>query len=328
MKDIACKSIYNYRIVKYFILSICVLSSTFYLVLEWEHTGLINDSIFIGMILGATVILIQGLIGITKYIDVNGITFFINMYEGLDIYEVQKNYQSDLNAIFNKKYSALFGLMFSLTFAFAIWYLKVWAEDTLLRMLFISFLIFVNFCTGTAIYALSRFFKICYNWSSNIKIEFWQKETETIIFIRKLRNKVLTSMSVYISLCLSSILFSNIKINSLFFLYTFFSVILVSLAYFIPEIPIKTKTSKIKDKMIRDINHQVSVEYKNAFDIAKESGNEIDLTRLNALFDMKDKIEQVAISKINKTNLVSLLSFIFITALPVFVQILLERVVS
>ena len=134
---------------------------------------------------------------------------------------------------------------------------------------------------------------------------------------------VLFTAVVYCTTSLSSILFTQIKINAIVVIYVIFAMTLVIVALSLTSILLK--------KRIQEVNMNVTekIDFKIASIILKEVENdrldEEKINKMNELIEMKEYIERKEKGSVNFAKLASNIGLLFITVIPIVLQWILER---
>lgn len=305
------------------ILFLCLFAaSSLYVFTEWYYNHKIADSIFVAMLLFASYFLVKRLGKLLEHLSNTGPVFYIDNF-GISSEHKDSLHalEADIRKIFSNRNSILVGLFFALLFISGILYLGIWSENSIVQLSLVLFLGVINFITGCGIYSLLNFLLLIHKWISTMSIDIWQIQSESISYIRAFRDKAVNTISIYVSICLSSIVFSVIQVSSFFIWYTLFAIMLLAIAFFLPEIEIRRRTTKEQEKVIRDFDKKIKEEYEKIL-----HAQEINLKHITELFSIREKFCNIFKENSIHTTVSSFLSVVLITAFPVLLQILLEKV--
>lgn len=300
----------------------------FYLYFQWSYTNVIKDSLFIGLLLGATLLLLQAMRYLYIFVVNNNMSFFSFSMEGEEYEKVVSAANKLCGSIFNTKSMIISGLLYGSAVGSAVFLMDIWTEETSLRILLFLFLFIINFVTGIGFYGLIMFFLQSWKISRIVKVNLWQRQNPSTLFLRKITHTTAIIASIYICMCMASILFSVIPFGSLTIGYSVFAGIIIIACLIVPEIPIRRKIATEKRETIMDINSQLQIEFKKALNEAKNSQKGIDLTKIDSLISLRQKIEKISVWPFGLRTVVTAVSVIVVTSLPGILQFILEKLFS
>jgi hypothetical protein len=298
-----------------------------YLALQWQRTGKIKHGLFVGLLLGATLILLQGMRSIYKYVTTNIVSFFAFAQEKKSFDEIRKQADAYCNKIFNTRDMSISGVLYGLIIGSAIFVMNIWKTEGLLKIFLFCFLFSVNFVTGIGFYGLLKFFVSSWELGKLVKTDLWQRENPTMWFFRKVKKSTSLIAIVYITICVTSIYLSqDFRAEYLTSVYSIFAGLIVILVFILPEIPIRKKIIIAKQKALTTINDQVQGEFRNAFEEAKSENKEIDLSKIERLIVLREKIEKISVWPFGLDTFTTAFSVVLITILPIILEFILNRV--
>lgn len=301
---------------------ILIITGIVYIFLEFSINDKVDDSLFIGLLFGASFILLFGIKWIKSF-------FIIRLKEFVDSLNIRENlffenFNIKLFKIFNNPITFLVGLLYGIAVAVLVFNLDIWHGEITLNILLSVFLFIVNFLTGSVIYALINLFAFLYKSSSNINIGIYDRYNKGANFITDLSKRTTIIASFYVAFSITSIYFSNLPINTLIISYSIFAGGVILIAYIIPMIPIRNKILVKKNKAI----HGLSAEIQNEFDqliINSNLKKEIDISRYNSLIEIRSKVSSLNTLPIGAKTFLNSLSILIVTLIPIAVQVILEN---
>lgn len=325
--DNAIPSDWFYRQPRVIVLIILINIATgfLYLIQQWITTNDIIDSFFVGLLLGATLLLLQGIHYMHAFVLKDILSFFIPIKSEIDYKEMTQIAKEFIRSIFNNAYMTLSGCVYGLIISLAVYSLNVWQQHQSLNIFLSLFIFTINFVTGLGFYGLIVFFKKSVMLSKIIKVDLWQTENPSTVFLRKLTVRTAMLASFYICICIGSIYFSILPLGSLTIGYSIFSGVIIVIAFILPEIPILKKVAESRSKVLAELNNQIQIEFKRAFGKDNNYDN-LDISRLETLLKFKEKIETINIWPFKIKIITTSFSVLFVTFLPVLLKVVLERI--
>ncbi|MBO3117496.1 hypothetical protein J4050_12100 [Winogradskyella sp. DF17] len=300
-------------------LVLLIVSSLAYIILQYSSIQNVTDSIFIGLLLGGTFVLILGVKWIQNYTSNNSIQF-IEALSDFDHSFVTKLYR----AVFNKSKVAIIGVGYGLLIGLSPFYFNLWDDNFKLNLFLCFFLFLVNFLTGASIYALSQLFILLYKTSKNIKAKIYDRTDITIRYVTELSKKMSVVAAFYVAFSMGSIYFSKYPLNSLIIGYGIFAAIVIVSAYIIPMIPIRNKIQKQKSKLKDEVSELLQQEFESMLTKAKND-QPISSEKYHSLLELRGKIANIPSLPVGMKTVWNSLSLFGITILPIIVQIILEK---
>jgi hypothetical protein len=297
-----------------------------YLAIEWTCTGHIQDGLFIGLLLGATLLLLQGMRAIFRYVVNNIIAFFAFALEKKNYEEISARSKVYCHDIFNSRNMILSGILYGLVVGSSIFFMNIWKEEGLLKIFLFLFLFIINFVTGIGFYGMVKFFVNSWKIGKFVKVDLWQRVNPTMSFFQRVKRDTALIAIAYISICISSIFFSGLRYESLSIGYSIFAGIVVLLVFVLPEIPIRKKIMFSKKKALAAINNQLQSEFQQALDEAKSADKEIDLSKIERLIILREKIHKISAWPFGLHTIGTAISVIIITILPIVLEYILKRI--
>ena len=286
-----------------------------YLAAEWIFNGKIDDILFLLLLTAATVFLNfrqKKLYHLLQESE-DGKSFFQSLYpngEGL----------KQLANLFMQKSSDFFALVFATLFA-TIMYLYILQEElVILKIAFAALLFSANIPTGLAIARIIKYFYYTIQWISRIRFDISGAEYFETRFIKRVRTNVLYTAVLYCTLSLSSILFTDIELNWIVFLYTVFAVSLIFAVLLITDTLIRYKRQRVFHAAYEKTNSLIAGELNQLIyhDAPK------DLNNLEFYLNLKDILIKQNEKKFDFHKFLSNIGLVFITVIPIILQWILN----
>ncbi len=326
------EEIYTYRrkgylsILSTIIIAITTLASgIIYLIFEWIFTDKLEDTYFVSMLTGATMILLFGIRYLGDFLLNKGKDFYSFVISTVDPELVYKNYDQFFLNVMNFKRMTLSGIIYGIMIGSAPYLLNVWSENSALQLLLSIFMFVVNFVTGISFYSLISFFINSVKMGKMIKVDLWQIENPSTLFLLGATRRIAILASVYIAICLTSILFSKLPVSSLVILYSVFSGSIILLSIIIPSYPIVYKLKLAKEKNLLEIDKKLNEIFYQTIEDIKTKEAKVDLERFDSLLQLRSRIADVSIFPFRAKSISAVLSVIIFSAIPVVIQIILEK---
>ncbi len=332
-----------FRIYSFFL----ILSGILYVIVQFYIANSIQDSLFIGLLLGGSFILLLGIKWIHRFFLDKTVDFITSLgrvenrraYNSINdaIIHEQPNKNDDqlmiapaaelLKKIFKNPLSPVAAIIYGLAVGSVPYLLDIWPQYQTLKLLLALFLFIVNFLTGSAFYALVMLFVFLYRTSGCIYVGLYDRYHPATVFITELSKRASIVASFYITFSITSIYFSELPVNSLTVGYSVFAAIVIVFVYIVPMIPIRNKIQMLKKQTVNDLSVQIQQELDLLMSLAR-TGGEVDTGRFNALMELRTKISGLQSIPIGFKVVWNAIYIVLITLLPVFIQVFLEKVID
>lgn len=319
---------YASTIVGLVLIALAVISGAVYVILQWFERAIVEDAVFVSMLIAATMILVSGLKVLRKYIINKGLDFYSFLFSTHDPEEGYRNYEKLYNTIFNVRSMTITGILYGALIGTSPFILHIWSEEVVLRISLVTFLFFVNFVTGVGFYGLITFFKFAIKMGSMVKVDLWQVDNPSTNFLLGATRRIAILASLYICISISSILFSLLPITGWVIAYSVFSGSIILAALTIPSYPVIRKLQDAKNKALIDIDHQIHSVFSETLQKMKAGSNNVDLSNFDSLLQLRENIDSINVWPFKIQYIASSLSVILFSSFPMMLQYFLERVYS
>lgn len=295
-----------------------------YLMLEFNHTDQIVDSLFVSMLVGATLILLIGLRSVLNFLATRGETFYAFVLAATDPKEAYRRHAHLFATVTNTTRMTLSGVVYGLLIGFAPFVLNAWPQDAALRLGLAVFLFGVNFTTGVAFYALLSFFAFSTQMGAQARVDLWQASNPSTDFLTGATRRISVLASGYVAICLSSVLFSVLPPQGAVIAYSVFAAFMLVLSILVPALPLARKIHDAKFAALRELDEKVQAAF---FEVLSKDPEQFDqrLSRLHALLALRERVERLQSWPFKVRSVTSAASVLFFSSLPVILQLLLER---
>jgi hypothetical protein len=191
----------------------------------------------------------------------------------------------DINRVLSNKLAITTGLAFAAYHVFNRISMGIWMDEPPIMILFLLMSFFANFITGCVLYSLAYLMVVMMKWINHMRFDGWHSRSEEIMQIRNLKFDIIITGMIYVSITLSTTGLSLIPIGEFIYGYTVFAILVVMVAFLLPEMNIYRKLRVAKNSVIHDLDRRIKVVYNAMID-------EDDLNKKKEYFEaVKDLFE-------------------------------------
>jgi hypothetical protein len=299
-----------------------------YVLRQWYVFKSVEDAIFVSMLIAATMILLKGIKIIHSYFVNKGIDFYRFVLSSDFPGKAYQVYSDLYKEVFDSKRMLLAGVLYGILIGSSPIIFNLWEGQLLLLILLCVFLFFVNFVTGIAFFGLVKFFIRSFSLANIIKVDLWKFENPSTNFLINISRQISCLTVIYISISISSLLFSEFSFNRIVIGYSFFACITALSVLFLPLIPIARERKEEKLKALSEIDEELQKEFQEMIKEVKSSQGAVNLSRLESLLSLREKIASILIWPLRSKLLSSTLYIILISSIPVILKFFLEKFLS
>jgi hypothetical protein len=297
-----------------------------YIVLEWVRQKDVSDSIFISMLIAATIILVFGITRLSKYILNKGLNYCIFLLSKSSSDKGYELYDKLCTSVLNLRLMTISGILYGIAIGSVPFVLNLWSGDIVLKISLSTFMFCVNFVTGVAFYSLITFFIHSIKMGKLVNVNLWQINNPTTDFFLGATRRISVLASIYICICLSSILFSPIPIGGLVIAYSCFSGCIIISSLVLPPLPVMQKLKEAKTIALLELDKQLYLSFYKNLEEKKPSKTNVDFDKVKTLLDLREKIEDINIWPFRVKSAMAGLSVMLFSSVPIILQIILTRV--
>lgn len=293
---------------RYILITIYLISLINYIFSQLKFRGKIKDPYFIVLLSIGTIF-------------IHYCQFFLYRRliskKALSFYKTINNndYLQEVNDIFNIKVFDFISIIYGI---FAGFFVFVSKEPIYEIKLAVSiYLTCANLASGLAVFRLIKFMYYTNKWTNELNITYLNEMENEVNFVYGNRDFMVLSTIFYVSICLTSVLFSDFYIGGMYVFTTIFGILIIVSLYVSQSIKIKNK----KDDSLKEVKNNLEILVKK--EIIKNINDDDYCT------DEKIKVYSAILENINKEkvlNLTSIFSVIFsilLAIVPAFTQWLL-----
>lgn len=310
--------------------SIILIASTIctgvlYIILQWFRQKSVQDSIFVSMLIAATMILVFGIIKLKKYIVDKGLKFSLFLLSYSDSSKGYENYVNLIRSVFNYRGMTISGVVYGVIIGAAPFYLGIWNGDLLLKVSLSLFMFSVNYVAGCGLYGLVIFIHHSLKMGKMININLWEVNNPSIEFFFGATRQISILTSIYISICITSILFSLINIGNLIIAYSLFTATIIISSLIMPPLPVIQKLKDAKANAILEIDKQLHLSFYKNLSETKSTKSEVDYDKVKTLLELREKVDGINIWPFRMKSFVAGFSVIFFSSIPILLQLFLKK---
>ncbi len=151
-------------------------------------------------------------------------------------------------------------------------------------------------------------------------IDLWQINNPSTDFFLGATRRIGLLPSIYISICISSILFSVLPVTGLVIVYSCFAGLIIISSILIPPLPVVLNLGKAKAGAIFEIDKQIHLVFYSTLDIDRSERPAVDYEKVKTLLDLREKIEAISTWPFQTQSILAALSVILFSAIPVILE--------
>lgn len=311
-----------------FLIGSTIISGLVYVLLQWFRHEKIKDALFVSMLIGATMILVYGISYLRKYIINKGINFCVDLLSRSNTEEGFRVYENLCHSVINLPRMTLSGILYGLAIGSSPYILGVWNDDTFLRIFLSIFLFFVNFATGIAFYGLVTFFIQSVKMGRLLNVNLWQVNNPSTDFFLGATRRISVLVSIYVCICISSILKSELPIEKFVIAYACFAGIVVVGSLLIPLLPVVRKLKEAKINALFEIDKQLHLSFHKKLEDIKPNKPNVDFEKVKTLLELREKVGAINTWPFRIKSIMAVASVMFFSAIPVILNIILEKLLG
>ncbi len=308
--------------------SLTVSSGLVYIIFQWIKNQTIEDTYFVNMLIGATIILLIALKYLGNFFLINGRDFYQFIISKKDPERTYQKYSQFILNVLNFKRMTFTGIVYGIALGSAPYLLNSWSNQPELQFLLALFMFFINFVTGISLYSLLSFFINAAKTRKLIKIDLWRIENPATVFLLGATRRIAIFASVYISISLSSILFSILPFSGLVIGYSIFSGLIIISSIIIPSFPIMQKIKNIKEKNLSEIDEKLNENFHQTIKNIRTKNSKVYMEHFESLLQLRARINDISVLPFRAKSIMAVASVLVLSALPVGLQLLLENMMK
>ncbi len=284
-----------------------VFSALVYLVRQFMVFGVLEDSVFVVVLLLNSIV--AGVAGLHLY-GQSAKLFKLLPFVHHDQFPPDK--------IFGSKRNILFGVIFAFIISSCVFQISPWREHPL-NFLLCFFVFFVNIQIGIGIGALTMFWILTQRSIQLMDIRILNLSRPDIAQFLNMISFTVLVVGFLSSAAVLSLLFSKFDISFAVAIFSFFSLNMVILSYFVPLSPLIVKLKSVKLQELDKIEKKIDAYYKSAL---ANGGVSLEVDKL---LIFRNEIQKIRIVPPNgQFSVLTAVSATFLSFLPTLVQHLLN----
>lgn len=304
-----------------------VLIGTVYLLVQITVFGEARDEVFVGLLLGATYLLVQGMRLMNAYVRRRAPVFFRQMKDRAEAESAVRAAERFVRVPFSDKWMAVGGALYGVTIASAgVFLLRPWSEHVALQALLWLFLFATNYVAGMGFVGLTLLFRSLWEARNHLVVTIWRRSNESTEFVDDLRIRSAGLAAAYVGLSLTSIGFSVLPVGGLVTTYSLFAATIILAALAVPGMVIRSRLEEARGEAMTKIDRELQDEFKSLFD-PSTADSEQHLKKIDGLLTIREKIESLAPPVLTGRSFRAALGVIVMTTLPIFVERLLNALI-
>ena len=301
-----------------------LLSGTLYLLIQIREIGVALDDVFVGLLLGATYMLVQGMRLTHAYIRRRAPVFFRQMKDRAEAEGAVRVADRFVRETFSDKWMALGGGLYGVAIASgAVFLLGPWPSRPWLRGLLWLFLFSVNYVAGIGFVGLTLLFRSMWRARNHLVVTIWRRSNESTRFVDDLRIRSASLAAAYVGLALTSIGFSVLPMGSLVTTYALFAATIILAALGVPGLVVRSRLEEARGEAMTKVDVGLQQEFKSLFAASSAPESEQHLKKIDGLLTLREKIESLAPPPVNWRSLRAAMGVAAMTTLPIIVKQLL-----
>ena len=159
-----------------------------------------------------------------------------------------------------------------------------------------------------------------------IDLHLWELESPDTAFLFVATRKVAILSASYVSICISSILFSVLPVTGLVFVYVGFTAVVVLASFVVPSHAVAARMKVKKTRALQEVNRRAEEEYERVLGQLKDVEAVPDLRRLEALLTLRERIIHLGVWPFRLEGIQAGASLLALSSLPLVLQWILEAV--
>lgn len=281
---------------------------------------------FVGLLLGATLLLVGGMRGMKGYVEAAVLPFLHHARPGQSPEQLRRDAETFVSRIFDERRMTWAGIAYGTLVAAAPIRFGLGPSELPLRVALVLFLFSVNFVAGVGLYGLARFVLKVWRLRELVRVTIWDRRNRSTEFIDGVRVRTALLVSAYTALSFSAVVVSDIPVDDVWVIgYFLFAVSLVLGAFAIPGLFIRRRIEEEKLTALGAIDVELDAEFDRALERARRPEGPVDLSRIEELLAFRGKVEGIGVWPVGWRSVQTGIGVVLMSALPILVQRVLER---
>lgn len=304
------------------ITAIALLGGAAYAVMLVINRAPQRELVFAGLLCVATVALFIGLAIARRYFFVRGRIFFAIADRFARSGSGPLEHLRLSQRVFNLPLRLTAGALYGLVVGSAPFVLPGNYSTQSEQVALSAFLFFANCLTGAALFSLVQFFFHGRSLFQRLVVNMWSPENESTRILLGLARRLSLATIVYVSLSMTSILFSSFELGPIVLIYVIFSVSTIFFVVVVPYMAVLRRLVAQKRGVLRAVARAME---SNTQLLVSGRGGDSVMTHARHLMELKRWAEEASYFPLRLSSVRAFASVAAIGVLPVVVDWLLNR---
>jgi len=267
-----------------------------YLIVNREALRSTHGDVFVGLLLGATYVLVEGLRLMHAYVVHRAPAFFAKAARPGEDEEAERAAQAFIRATFSDRRMLTGGLIYGLLVATAAALIaRGESGSPLIEVLLWLFLFAVNYVAGMGFTGLVYLFRALWESREYLVVTVWRRSNESTRFVDDIRVRSAALAAVYVGLSLSSIVyFPSLAHSGLVTVYSLMATVVILVALIGPGMVIRSRLEDARGEAMNKVDAQLQAEFGALFPAGEVEPIRERLEKIDGLLALRDKIEGMA----------------------------------
>jgi hypothetical protein len=318
---------YGSKLALILIMVVVIASGLCFIFMQKVVPNYTSNSLFVGTLIAATWHLMSGMQRLRKYFQQNTFPFFEIAIKGESINDLharatvfgQDIYDTPKMTLCGFAYGIVIVVLASFFVSDVLW------KDSSFQYLLALFLFAVNFVTGVGFYGLVRFFILLSRIQRELNISIWHRRSKSTEFIDTLRNKIAWLAAFYVTLSITSIVFSEFPMKDMVLVYSIFCCSVIIVAYALPGVFIRNQIEMARMTTMELLDDHLNREFNSTLNSLNDPGAKVSFDNLEGLLKLRNDIELIGMRAVSWRSFRTTIGIISLSALPPVLQYVLEK---
>jgi len=302
-----------------------ILLGNAYVALQMVVIGEVRDELFVSLLVAGTLVLVLGMRRVIGYLGSREPGFVADVLETGSEEASRAVFQLTRERLANHRWLAAAAAGYGLAVGSAPWLLSAWQGQGVLRLLLAAFLTAVNAVTGVAVYSLVVYLIHVRKLGELARIDVWHFETPSAALVVGITQRVTILAAVYVSLSLSSVLFSVLPLGGVMAGYSAFAGIAILACLVIPPMPLIRNAKRRRREELDALNRQLPALYREAV-AGLAAGNRSGVDQLQGLLVIRTAVLEQEIYPFRLRTVGTAVGVLLLAFLPSVLEAVLGKI--
>ncbi len=318
--DLIGNSLKKYKIFASLTALFIIISGSIYLSVQFRMIGKVSDLFFIGLSVAESCFILLNGLWLFRYTVSSEAPFKVLTAASTGSADSEKAYGGFISVFGKFKLILPVSVLWALGSGILPVINNFWNQWTL-SVLFGIFLFFANLVTAYFLILLFAYFIYSRKLWNLIEVELWKRESREAHFLFGLSRQISLYGTVYGAANITAWLSSPVipRGKEVFFIIAA-SILILTGAIIVPVLPYIHKITAKKRAALIDIDEKIQTEYSEILEKLSNHLPGIRFDRINALLEMRQRIEAIQAFPYKIKTLSTGISIILISSVPIFIQ--------